>query len=293
MQVKFFVVDAFTDKAFFGNPAGVVLLEDSENISKETMQKLAQEVRFSETAFIRQKSENEFLILYFTPISEIDLCGHATIASFKVLHHLGIIQKNKIYKVHTRAGIIDVFIDNEIVMMEQGEPSIGDDLEFDDILEVVQLLGIDINDIGDERFNIRPRAVSTGLWDLVIPVKSKQILFSLSPNYDGISDYCKVHNIVSFHVFTFDESNAYLNCRDFAPLYGIPEEAATGTANGALIYYLFKLGIVEPERTYEIIQGESMGRPSKIFAKVHLKDNTYKSYVGGNAKIIISGNVIM
>jgi len=291
--MKFFVVDAFTDKAFTGNPAGVVLLENTESLSKETMQKIAQEVRFSETAFVKQKSENEFLILYFTPISEVDLCGHATIASFKVLQYIGIVNENQIYKVHTRAGIIDVFIENQIIMMEQAEPSIWDELETEDILEISQLLGISIEDIGDEKIIIKPRVVSTGLWDLMIPVKSKQILFSLSPDYEGISNYCKLHSIVSFHVFTLDEVNAFANCRDFAPLYGIPEEAATGTANGALIYYLFKLGIVEAEKTYEIIQGESMGRPSNIFAKVHLKDSIYKAYVGGNAKIIIEGNLML
>ncbi|WP_448376767.1 PhzF family phenazine biosynthesis protein [Fervidobacterium sp.] len=291
--MKFFVVDAFTDKAFSGNPAGVVLLENTESLSKEIMQKIAQEVRFSETAFVKQKSENEFLILYFTPVSEIDLCGHATIASFKVLQHLGIAKEEQIYKVHTRVGVIDVSIEKEIILMEQAEPSIGDELETEDILEISQLLGISIEEIGDEKVIIKPRVISTGLWDLIIPVKSKQILFSLSPDYEGISDYCKLHNIVSFHVFTLDEVNAFANCRDFAPLYGIPEEAATGTANGALIYYLSKLGIVEAEKTYEIIQGESMGRPSNIFAKVHLKDNIYKAYVGGSAKIIIEGNLML
>ncbi|WP_448374451.1 PhzF family phenazine biosynthesis protein [Fervidobacterium sp.] len=291
--MKFFVVDAFADKAFSGNPAGVVLLENTESLSKEIMQKIAQEVRFSETAFVKQKSENEFLILYFTPVSEIDLCGHATIASFKVLQHLGIAKEEQIYKVHTRVGVIDVSIEKEIILMEQAEPSIGDELETEDILEISQLLGISIEEIGDEKVIIKPRVISTGLWDLIIPVKSKQILFSLSPDYEGISDYCKLHNIVSFHVFTLDEVNAFANCRDFAPLYGIPEEAATGTANGALIYYLSKLGIVEAEKTYEIIQGESMGRPSNIFAKVHLKDNIYKAYVGGSAKIIIEGNLML
>ncbi|MGQ9856087.1 MAG: PhzF family phenazine biosynthesis protein [Fervidobacterium sp.] len=291
--MRFFVVDAFTQKPFYGNPAGVVLLNNDHAISKETMLNIAKEVRFSETAFVRQKSDNEFLVLYFTPVSEIDLCGHATIASFYLLKEEGIIQENKKYIAHTRAGAIEVTVEDGKVMMEQAEPKmmdISEETSFDESM-LAELLGIEQEDIGDERYNLKPRIVSTGLWDMIIPVKSKKALFTITPDLDGIEDFCRVNNIVSFHVFTLDEHRALANCRDFAPLYGIPEESATGTANGALIYYLYRHGVVQPDVTYEIIQGESMGRESNIFTSLRYKDGIYKAFVGGYARIIVKGDL--
>jgi len=84
--MKYFVVDAFTDQLFGGNPAGVVLLESDTFPKKELMLKVAAELRYTETAFIRRHSAQEFTIRYFTPKAEVDLCGHATIASFFMLH---------------------------------------------------------------------------------------------------------------------------------------------------------------------------------------------------------------
>lgn len=79
--MDFFIVDTFTDKPFKGNPAAVVIL--NTDISKDTKQNLAKEIGFSETAFVKIK--DEISIEYFTPINEIDLCGHATIATLHVL----------------------------------------------------------------------------------------------------------------------------------------------------------------------------------------------------------------
>ncbi len=82
----FLIVDAFTETAFGGNPAGVVILpENADFSSDETMVKTAAELRYSETAFIKKLADNEFKIRYFTPAAEVDLCGHATIGSFFVL----------------------------------------------------------------------------------------------------------------------------------------------------------------------------------------------------------------
>lgn len=291
--MNFFVVDAFTQAPFLGNPAGVVILGPKDTLDENVMQNIAKEVRFSETAFVKAKNDKEFVLRYFTPVAEVDLCGHATIASFKVLEYLGLVNQGCIYKAHTRAGTIDISIEKGIVMMEQATPSLGDELDTNEISRIANILGISQKDIGDSEYNLKPKVVSTGLWDLLIPVKSRDILLSLSPDFEEISEYCRMNEIVSFHVFTLDEDRALANCRDFAPLYGIPEESATGTANGALIYYLYKYGIVEPEKIYEIIQGETMGRKSNIFAKVHFKDGVYKAYVGGNAKIVIEGNLLI
>ncbi|HOQ39441.1 MAG TPA: PhzF family phenazine biosynthesis protein [Fervidobacterium sp.] len=294
--MRLFIVDAFTDKPFTGNQAGVVVLEDDDEVSTQTMQSLAAELRYSETAFVRKSEvdgDADFELLYFTPVSEIELCGHATIASFSVLRHLGMATAGHVYRASTKAGIMEITVESDIVMMEQGEPQCGEPLSADEITQIAKLLGIDTEEIGDERFALLPAPVTTGLWDLMIPVRHKATLFSITPDFDGIEEYSRANEIVSFHVFTLDENRALANCRDFAPLYGIPEESATGTANGALIYYLFDRGIVEAEKTYKIIQGETMNRASEIHAKVSLKGNMYRASVGGKAKIIAEGNLLL
>ena len=79
--MQYYIVDAFTEKLFGGNPAGVVLL-DNDFPPDRLMQQVAAELRYSETAFVRQDGADEFTVRYFTPRSEVDLCGHATIATF-------------------------------------------------------------------------------------------------------------------------------------------------------------------------------------------------------------------
>ena len=101
--MKFYIVDAFTDTLFGGNPAGVVILPDGSDFpSDEIMVKTAAELRYSETAFIKRINEKEFNIRYFTPAAEVDLCGHATIGSFKALLHAGYVEDNGNYINHTR-----------------------------------------------------------------------------------------------------------------------------------------------------------------------------------------------
>lgn len=283
-----YIVDAFTNKPFFGNPAGVVLLNNEHTISKEIMQLIAKELRFSETAFVKRKSENEFTILFFTPTSEIDLCGHATIAAFTVLREKGYVKTGN-YTMNSRAGRLEILVENTSVYMEQAEPKMGEYLEIEVIEYLAEILGINLEDIGDEKYKLLPAPVTTGLWDLIVPVKSKKVLFAISPDFEKISDFCRENEIVSIHVFTLNEEKALANCRDFAPLYGIPEESATGTANGALGYYLFKNGIIDLNTTYKIIQGESMGRMSEIYVRIYTKDNSYRSYVGGTGKVLFEG----
>ena len=75
--MKYFIVDAFSDVAFGGNPAGVVLLGDNDFPSEKFMRQVAAEFRYSETAFVKQNDVAEFTVRYFTPVDEVDLCGHA------------------------------------------------------------------------------------------------------------------------------------------------------------------------------------------------------------------------
>ena len=87
--MRYYIVDAFTSQPFGGNPAGVVILDSDSFPEDELMLKIAAELRYSETAFVRCDGEKDFTIRYFTPKAEVELCGHATIASFFLLHKKG------------------------------------------------------------------------------------------------------------------------------------------------------------------------------------------------------------
>lgn len=105
--MRYYIVDAFTDKPFGGNTAGVVLLGGDHFLSEELMLLIAAELRYSETAFVRRHSDREFTIRYFTPMAEVELCGHASIASFALLHReLGLTGR---CICHTKAG--DIFVE--------------------------------------------------------------------------------------------------------------------------------------------------------------------------------------
>ncbi|WP_241774610.1 MULTISPECIES: PhzF family phenazine biosynthesis isomerase [Lysinibacillus] len=160
--MSYYVIDAFTETKFGGNPAGVVI---HENLDEEFMQKFAAEVRFSETAFIKKIDNKNFEIKFFTPTAQVELCGHATIASFTALLDSCTIEDNNTYFIKTFAGTLAVEVNQSFIMMEQAEPQLG--RVFDDYNKLAALFKIDKNQIGDINFNIVPQAASTGLWDIL------------------------------------------------------------------------------------------------------------------------------
>src|SRR3990170_3903111 len=102
MGVKIYQVDAFTDKPFAGNPAGVcILLQPRDEV---WMQNVAREMNLSETAFL-VRHDDGFNLRWFTPAVEVDLCGHATLASAHILWEIGILAPNEQARFHTRSGL--------------------------------------------------------------------------------------------------------------------------------------------------------------------------------------------
>lgn len=285
--MEYFVVDAFTEERFGGNPAGVVIYEAA---GEEFMQSFAEEVRFSETAFIKRLDKETFEIRFFTPVSEVDLCGHATVASFKALLECGQIEDNHKYYMKTRAGRLPVYVENSFIMMEQGLPLIGS--AFENYKEIAGIFNISSENIGDINYNLIPQACSTWLWDMMLPLKTEKALNALSPDFERLSQYSRANGLCGVHAFTLDTEKGVAICRNFCPLYGINEEAATGTSNGALTYYLYKNGVIkEFDKDYTFLQGYSMNRPSAITTR--LVDNKRpRVMVGGKAVVLVRGNIL-
>lgn len=284
--MNFYIVDAFTSKPFGGNPAGVVIYE---NMSVEKMQKIASELRYSETAFTKQIEAYKFDIRFFTQNSEVPLCGHATIASFGALLDSGIISGNGMYYINTKSGMLPVYVEDNFILMKQAKPVVRS--EIIDMDSIAKSLNISVDDIGDYNFKLKPMIVSTGLFDIMLPVKNKAILNSISPDFQALSDLSSCYNVVGIHAFTLENNNYTASCRNFAPLYGINEEAATGTANGALTYYLYINGVIkEFNNDYSFEQGEKMNRTSVINTRMEF-NNDIEILCGGSYSIFSRGEL--
>ena len=278
--MKYYIVDAFTDQPFGGNPAGVVLLDGNSFPSERLMLQIAAELRYSETAFVRRDAEKEFTVRYFTPTAEVDLCGHATIASFALLHRvLGITGQ---CLCHAKAGDIHVEAGPRVLMQMTASEVLQ---TIEDTEEVYRALGI-----CDYTPTLPVMIVSTGLPDFMIQVEDVETLNLLPLDMNAISAVTEKHNAVSFHVFAFGNDGYTAHVRDFGPLYGVPEESATGTANASLTHYLQQNGCIPPTGDFSFLQGEAMGRPSVVATRV-TADGTI--YVGGTAAVVAEGNLIV
>lgn len=288
--MKFQIVDAFSDEIFGGNPAGVVLLDDGQEFPSDlVMLKTAAELRYSETAFIKKIDQGRFNIRYFTPAAEVDLCGHATIGSFGAMMEWGMVEDGGKYILETLAGQLKVEIIDGFIFMEMGEPvKIATIDNEQKIAELASVMGIKSEDV-----IMNPDLVSTGLPDIMLCVRSKEILNSISPDFPALSKLSEAYEVTGVHAFSLAEegSGTTADCRNFAPLYEIDEEAATGTSNGALTFYLFEKGIIKPEERNLFVQGEAMNRPSKIMSRLSLENGKTKIYVGGVYKKLAQGEI--
>ncbi len=276
MKVKVYKLNSFAQEREGGNPAAVVL---EGGLTEIQMQKLAAVINFSETAYVDKKKESSFAVRFFTPTAEVDLCGHATIAAFCLMRSLGQVGDGP-YRQKTKAGELDIVIEGNTVYMEQVLPRFYEVLSKE---ELAACLGIHEEEFSE---HLPIQAVSTGLKDILVPLKSSRSLQHLQPDMKKIEEISKKYQAVGLHVFSIEAEGAI--CRNFAPLYGIPEESATGTSNGALTCYMHKYGILkEVNKEIQFRQGIYMGKPSLIRAKLSIhKDQINKIWIGGEAILI-------
>lgn len=270
-MVDVYVAVAFSKDAKGGNKAGVVL--GRSELTSVQKAAIAKEMGYSETAFVLDSDKADFKLQYFTPTEEVPLCGHATIAAFSTLKLLNMLDKPDC-TIETEAGILNIHIkDDGLILMEQNRPAYLEVLDSDIFTGCIERNFI------DHRFPIQ--IVSTGLNDVMLPVDSVEHLEQLSPDFEMIANMSKEKEVVGVHAFTIiKESDVTAICRNFAPLYGIDEESATGTANCALACYLFKYCKQQSQYVFE--QGHNMGDISRIVVNLSYHENVIDSvFVGG------------
>ena len=232
---------------------------------------IAKQLGYAETAFISESEIADYKFEYFTPKEEVDLCGHATIGSFVILMHLNKLCQNR-YTIETNSGVLTITIKDDIIFMEQNKPIFYDVVSPNEFIDCFDMKAI------DDKYPIQ--IVSTGLKDILIPIKSETRLHTLQPNFEKIKEISKYYNVVGMHLYTCNDNR--IICRNFAPLYDINEEAATGTSNGALACYLYEQHNLQKE-VYVFEQGYSLHSPSEILVKLATNSNNKveKVYVGG------------
>lgn len=270
-MVDVYVAVAFSKDAKGGNKAGVVL--GRSELTSVQKAAIAKEMGYSETAFVLDSDKADFKLQYFTPTEEVPLCGHATIIAFSTLKLLNMLDKPDC-TIETEAGILNIHIkDDGLILMEQNRPAYLEVLDSDIFTGCIERNFI------DHRFPIQ--IVSTGLNDVMLPVDSVEHLEQLSPDFEMIANMSKEKEVVGVHAFTIiKESDVTAICRNFAPLYGIDEESATGTANCALACYLFKYYKQQSQYVFE--QGHNMGDISRIVVNLSYHENVIDSvFVGG------------
>lgn len=210
--MRAFVVDAFTDTAFRGNPAGVVFLD--EDRSDAWRQSVAAEFRHSETAFVTRRADGDYDLRWFTPTTEIDLCGHATVATTHALHTSG---AGDAFVFHTRSGQLrtsvsgaDVTLDFPTASLEPSDvPGLADSLDTD-------VLALHV----------------TGNRDVLALVADETVVANLRPDFDAVSRLPARGVIVTAAA---DVGRDYdFVSRFFAPGEGVDEDPVTGSAHCAL-----------------------------------------------------------
>lgn len=289
--MKIHLVDAFTTDIGKGNRAGVVF--DADNLNEQQMQDMAAFANVSETAFIigsKTPESHDVHVRYFTPTQEVPICGHATIAThFLRARHENMESGQVISK--TGAGILPVDIDNHggttKVVMTQGTPEIGATLDGETKEKLIGLLGLHPNDLIE---NLPVQIVSTGHSKVMIPIKDKETLHTLSPDQAGLAAFSEDIGSNGFFVFTIEDDTAPYKThgRMFAPAIGIEEDPVTGNANGPAGLYLAYHGILsfDDHYTYRGIQGEAIGKPGVVEVSIS-KEN------GNIAKIQVAGTAVV
>ncbi|GAB6878677.1 PhzF family phenazine biosynthesis protein [Halorubrum gandharaense] len=284
------LVDAFTSEPLAGNVAGVV--PDADGLSDEQMQRIAAELGASETAFLGEPAPGDDAdrrVRYFTPTTEVDLCGHATVAAYAALFADDTVDAGT-ETLATAVGDLPITVaENGTVRMQQEAPTVRPvEVDYDRLGET---LGIDPAALRDVGADLPVAVASTGLPFLVVPVNFLEHLGGASPEMDAVEALADEHDAAGVYAFTFDaiDAESTLHGRAFVPGAGIPEDPVTGTASGACGAYLDSVAAFDgelPERM-RFEQGHFVDRPGHVDVWV---DGDEVS-VGGEAVVSLEGEL--
>jgi PhzF family phenazine biosynthesis protein len=305
-SIRIKLVDAFTKKQFTGNCAGVVL--DANGLGDKEMQLIAREITTSETAFILRPSiaDADIQIRWFTPSSEVPLCGHATVAGFHALaeeNMAGMTANGQHYfKVQTKSGILRVRVEKNFQ---------GNSVEFElpkprftlkRKLPKELFSALRLTDKARE-----PNLPAVADMYLYLPVGCLKTLQSIRPDYEALEKILKQMKVQGVCVFCLEtvEKISAVHSRFFAPGLGIQEDPVTGSANGPLGLYLsiYALNVGHAivcrklsDGRIEYIgeQGDAIGRPGRVKIRLRYNEKTFQHVsIEGDAVTVWNGTMVL
>jgi PhzF family phenazine biosynthesis protein len=244
-------LSAFTDDPRGGNPAGVVL--DAGSLGDEEMQRIAREVGFSETAFLAPaRTPRTYDVRYFSPAAEVPFCGHATIAS-------GVAVGDGDLVFRTPAGVVPVTVRAGRATLTSVAPRV-DDVGAADVDEALGLLRWPADDLDPA---LPPRIGFAGARHLILAAATRERLADLDYDFEGLRAYMLARDLTTVDL-VWREAPLSFHARNPFPVGDVVEDPATGAAAAAFGAYLREVGAVTAPALVTVLQGEDMGRPSRI-----------------------------
>lgn len=293
-KLRFYLLDVFAEEKYAGNQLAVV--RDAGGLSGGEMQKIAKEINYSESTFIlsEQEKDDGYDVRIFTPEEEVPFAGHPTLGTAFVIQQEIIGREVETINLNLKVGQIPVRFNYDgsevgVLWMKQIEPIFGEIIEAEAISEVI---GVNAGDI-DEKFPIQE--ISTGIPFIVVPLKSLDAVKQARVNKE---EYCRLIEgrvakaIAVFCPETYNRDND-LNVRMFADYYGVPEDPATGSANGCLAGYLVKYRYFGGSKIdIRSEQGYEMGRPSLLYLRAEDHCGKIDVSVGGKVLMVAKGDLV-
>ncbi len=287
----FCIVDVFAEEKYAGNQLAVV--RGAEALSDDEMQRVAKEMNYSETTFIlsEERRDGGYDVRIFTPKTELPFAGHPTLGTAYVIQRQ--IVKKPINKIvlNLKVGQIPVSLtyreqDVDVLWMRQMKPTFGPTFDAESVSDV---LGLDVEAV-DSRFSIQD--VSTGVPCIVVPLRTLDAVKLARISRDKYYKFIKETQAKTLLIFcpeTYRDEND-LNVRFFADYYGVPEDPATGSANGCLAAYLVKHRFFGRDCiNIRVEQGYEIGRPSLLLLRAEETNEGIDVNVGGRVVMVARG----
>jgi trans-2,3-dihydro-3-hydroxyanthranilate isomerase len=293
-DTKFYIVDVFAESKYAGNQLAVC--RDGHSFSDTDMQAIAKEMNYSETTFILSDDprENGYDVRIFTPAEEVPFAGHPTLGTAFII--MQDIVREPVEKVvlNLMVGQIPVsftYKQDEVddLWMTQKSPQFGQSFDGRD---VALSLGLEADDL-DERYPVLE--VSTGLPFMIVPLKTLDAMKRAKvrkERFFALVEQTEAKAPLLFCPETYRDEND-LNVRVFVDYYNIPEDPATGSANGCLAAYLIKNDYFGSQGiSVRVEQGYEIGRPSLLLLKAKSEDDVITVQVGGQVIKVAEGRLI-
>lgn len=286
--------EAFSDIPHKGNPAGVVF--DGDHLTEAEMQHAAYQVGFNETAFVLSSESADIRLRFFTPGHEMDLCGHATLASVYSLKSKGLLGDKERITVETRSGILTVSIQTaanqqHTITMTQAPPKF--EMFHGSRASLAASMGIEENNIHADLPIVYG---STGTWTLLVPIAHIDSFEKMRPDNSSFPALLTKMPRASIHPFclhTYDKA-ADMHARHFSsPYSGTVEDSVTGTASGIMGAY-WAAYIDESFRStlqLTVEQGQEMNRDGRVYVQVERQKDNVDVSIAGRAVYVTSFDV--